>query len=296
MPDLNIEPLNILLQKLRDVANELVALSPNIVAAVALIILTWLIARGLRMGMRRTLSRARKMRPALKDALIALASTAVWITGLLLAVTVALPGLTPAKLVAALGIGSLAVGLAFKDIFENYLAGLLILLRKPMRIGDFVECEDIEGWVESIRFRDSYIRRTDGVLVMVPNAFIYKNPVRVMTDLDLRRARIEVGIAYGESVSEGRAVIEKAMEDLKTVNYERPVQVFAKGFGSSSIDFEVVWWTGSKPVDIRRSRDEVVDSIKTALDDAGIEIPFPYRTLTFKEPLQVASMDRDAAE
>ena len=60
----------------------------------------------------------------------------------------------------------------------------------------------------------------------------------------------------------------------------RDVQVFAKEFGASSIDFQVTWWTGSKPVDIRASRDKVVSSIKRALDEAGIEIPFPYRTLT----------------
>ena len=68
----------------------------------------------------------------------------------------------------------------------------------------------------------------------------------------------------------------------------RPVQIFAREFNSSSIDFEVTWWTGSKPVDERRSRDEVVAAVKRALDEAGIEIPFPYRTLTFKEPLSLS--------
>jgi len=70
------------------------------------------------------------------------------------------------------------------------------------------------------------------------------------------------------------------------------VQIFAQAFGASSIDFEVTWWTGSSPLEIRRSRDEVVASVKRALDDAGIEIPFPYRTLTFKQPLHTVS-DRE---
>ncbi|MEQ9642883.1 MAG: mechanosensitive ion channel family protein [Alphaproteobacteria bacterium] len=286
MQGIEIEPVSILGEQVDAALRSLIALTPNLLAALLILVLTWLIARIVRAALSRAFDRLR-LRPALKDALVALTGTALWLAGFLFAATVALPGLTPAKLIAGLGIGSLAVGLAFKDIFENYLAGLLILLRKPMRIGDFVECQDIVGQVESIKFRDSYLRRTDGVLVMLPNAFIYKNPVRVLTDQDRRRQMLDVGVAYGESVGEARAVIEKAMQGLETVDGERPVQVFAKGFGSSSIDFEVAWWTDSKPVDIRRSRDEVVEAIKSALDEAGIEIPFPYRTLTFKEPLPV---------
>ena len=80
------------------------------------------------------------------------------------------------------------------------------------------------------------------------------------------------------------------VEGLQSVDKRRPIQIFAKAFGSSSIDFEVTWWTESRPVDIRMSRDEVVEAAKSALDKAGIEIPFPYRTLTFKEPLEVAQM------
>ncbi|MEO1686855.1 MAG: mechanosensitive ion channel family protein, partial [Pseudomonadota bacterium] len=70
-----------------------------------------------------------------------------------------------------------------------------------------------------------------------------------------------------------------------------------KGFGPSSVDFEVAWWTGSAPVDIRASRDEVVRAVKRALDEAGIEIPFPQRTLSFKGAAPVAlSRDADARE
>ena len=72
------------------------------------------------------------------------------------------------------------------------------------------------------------------------------------------------------------------------------MQIFPQAFGSSSIDIEVTWWTGAKPVDLRRSRGEVVTAIKSALDEAGIEIPFPYRTLVFKEPIALdASRERD---
>ena len=89
-------------------------------------------------------------------------------------------------------------------------------------------------------------------------------------------------------------VITKAVETCETVITDgHPIQIFAQEFGSSSIDFEVTWWTGSKPLDIRKSRDEVIAAIKRALDDAGVEIPFPYRTLTFKEPLALERSNKD---
>jgi small conductance mechanosensitive channel len=90
------------------------------------------------------------------------------------------------------------------------------------------------------------------------------------------------------AVDEARDVLRSAVEGLDTVDTSHEVQVFSREFGASSIDFEVTWWTGSKPLDLRRSRDLVVSAIKRALDKAGIEIPFPQRTLWFKEPLAMA--------
>lgn len=111
-------------------------------------------------------------------------------------------------------------------------------------------------------------------------------PVTERTDRDLRRVTIICGIAYGENVDTARQVIHQALEGLETVNQDQGIQIFAQGFGDSSVNFEVTWWTGCLPVDIRTSKDKVVAAVKRALDEAKIEIPFPYRTLTFKEPLQ----------
>ncbi|WP_312746458.1 mechanosensitive ion channel family protein [Candidatus Nitrospira neomarina] len=196
------------------------------------------------------------------------------------------PSLTPGKILTGLGLGSIAIGFAFKDIFEIFLAGILILLREPFQLGDVIECEELEGFVEEITIRDTHIRQTDGQRVVLPNSMLFKNPVTVRTDRDLRRVTIICGIAYGEDVDRARQVIQEALDGLESVNRDKAVQIFAQGFGSSSIDFEVTWWTGSLPLDIRKSKDKVVAAVKRALDQAGIEIPFPYRTLTFKEPLQ----------
>ncbi len=257
---------------------------PNLVAAVLALLLTFAVAAGVTRLVARFFRRTR-MRPSLQSAMVTLIRIAVWVVGLLVTATILFPNLTPTKLLAGLGLGSIAIGLAFKDIFENFLAGILILIRQPMRIGDDIECEDISGRVEHISIRDTYVRKRSGELILVPNSYLYKNPTRILTDRPRRRIDLTVGVAYGEDVDAARDVIRKAVESLGTVDADERIDVFAKEFNSSSIDFMVRWWTGSTPIDEHRSRDEAVAAIKAALDAAGIEIPFPYRTLTFKEPL-----------
>lgn len=259
---------------------------PFIAAGFMVLLFSWLVAHLLQRFSSLLFQRS-KLRQSLKDLLGRLLSIAVWILGLLLAAMIVFPGLTPAKALGALGLVSIAVGFAFKDIFENFFAGILLLWRFPFENGDFIECQGIVGRVEEITIRMTRIRKSSGELVVVPNAFLFKNPVEVLTDRDKRRVTIVTGVAYDEDVKESVKIIGKALKRCETVHQDEPIQIFPQAFGASSIDIEVTWWTDAAPVDIRRSRGEVVAAVKSGLDDAGIEIPFPYRTLTFKEPLTV---------
>jgi len=261
---------------------------PYVISAFAVLTITWLLTRGIDSFGTRLLGNWKK-RESVKELILRLISILITVLGLLLAAIVLFPGLTPSKALGGLGLVSIAVGLAFKDIFENFFAGILILWRFPFERGDFIECDGITGRVERVLVRMSYIRLTSGELVVVPNAFLFKNPVTVLTSLATRRVQIMAGVAYDVDVPTAVDVITRAVTSCNSVNGERPVQVFPQGFGESSIDIEVTWWTDPEPVDIRRSRAEVVVAIKQALDAEGIEIPFPYRTLTFKEPLPVQS-------
>lgn len=283
---IDINPITILQEQVNEFAAGAIESAPQIIAATVFLALTWVIKKIVIKIFRKASSHSH-MRPSLKAAFVTIIGITIWVIGFMIAAMIALPGLTPAKLLAGLGVGSIAIGLAFKDTFENLLAGILLLMREPMRIDDYIECDGVEGQVKHITIRDTYVRRTDGELVIVPNNHLYKNPLRILTDKPIRRVTIMCGIGYGEDVDEGREVIRKAVEGLDTVNKDKPVQIFAQAFGASSIDFEVTWWTNSKPVDVRTSKDQVVAAVKRGLDDAGIEIPFPYRTLTFSEPLPI---------
>jgi small-conductance mechanosensitive channel len=279
------EAFDIVLESLRSISESFLSQLPQITAGFLVLMVTWLMTRMVERLWSKILDRFR-LRKSLQELFRKLIFISIWLVGLVIAAMIIFPGLTPSKLLTVIGLGSVAIGFAFKDIFENFMAGILILLREPFQIGDFIECQEHEGTVEDITIRDTYVRQSDGQLVVLPNAMLFKNPVVVRTDLDRRRVTIICGVAYGEDVDKARDVIRTAVEDLQTVDKTKAVQIFAREFSSSSIDFEVTWWTGSRPVEVRTSRDEVVASVKKALDEAGIEIPFPYRTLTFKKPLK----------
>ncbi len=255
---------------------------PYLLAGLVIVLLTWLMAN---VAGRLVRTLTGNMRSSLSELFERLTHIGVWLLGLLLTAMVVFPGLTPAKALGGLGLASIAIGFAFKEIFENFFAGVLLLWKYPFEKGDFIECESILGKVENISVRMTTIRKTNGELVVVPNSFLFKNAVNVLTDQELRRITIMTGVAYSEDADHAVSLIENAIKDCSTVDNHRPVEVFLHGFGNSSIDIEVTWWTGPTPLDHRRSRGEVIGMVKRTLDNAGIEIPFPYRTLTFKEPL-----------
>ncbi|MFC6638134.1 mechanosensitive ion channel family protein [Sulfitobacter sediminilitoris] len=271
---------------------------PQLVLSVVFLVFVWAVAKVLSWVLPKMLRRAR-MRRALVDVVMMLAIVGLWLFGVLIAVTIAFPTITPGRALTALGVGGVAIGFAFKDVFENFLAGVLLLIREPFSIDDYIDCENIEGQVEEITIRDTHVRQTDGQLVVAPNAMFFKNPVTIRTAKDVRRTTIICGVAYGEDVDAAREIIAKAVRDVDSVRDDvRDVEIFAQEFADSAINFEITWWTGSRPLDIRSSRDKVVAAVKRALDEAGVEIPFPYRTMTFKEPLSILGKDaenKDAA-
>lgn len=264
---------------------------PLLVAATMIVILTWGVTKLATLLIGRLMSRSSKVRQSLKDLVQLLTSIGTWIVGLLIAAVVAFPGMTPAKALAVLGLGSVAIGFAFKDIFENFFAGVLILWRYPLDRGDFVEVNGIAGKVEEITVRNTMIRGLDGSLFVVPNAEIFKQAVDVLTNRSQRRVHLVCGVSYDTDLELAKQAIEAALEECATVNRSMPIQVLANAFADSSINFDIFWWTDAQPMGQRESRAEVVMAIKRHLDESGIEIPFPQRTLHFANalPLDKAS-------
>ncbi len=277
-----VQPLATLQIQLVEMGRELVRALPNIVIALVVLLITWLIARFASRIADMLIGRS-SLRPSLNNLIDTLVKLTIWLVGLMVALIVVMPGFTPASLIAGLGIGAVAIGFAFQDIFENFLAGVLIMLREKMRIGDVIECEGIVGKVEHITLRETHVRKLSGEVTLVPNSILFKNPVMILTDEVQRRHDVVVGVSYDTDLDQAAEVIRKAVAATEGVDAAKGIDVFAQEFNSSSIDFKVRWWAGSKPRDMWETRDKVVRAIKRGLDEAGIEIPFPYITHTFKE-------------
>ncbi len=267
-----------------------VAMLPKFAVALLIVLLTWIVAKIVVRIAGKAAVKA-DLRENLQQLTALVTRLLVWTVGLLTAATVAVPGLTPAGLFAGLGFGAVAIGFAFKDIFENFLAGVLIMLRDKMEIGDVVQTGGILGKVERTTLRETHIRQFSGELTIVPNSMIFTNPVEIITDEPVRRDQIIVGVSYDTDLDRAAEVIRAAVEGIDLVDMDKGVDVFAENFGSSSVDFLVRWWSDSGSQPLPEAKDFVVRAIKKALDDAGIEIPFPYLTHTFKEAVPLKQAD-----
>ncbi|QZP09635.1 mechanosensitive ion channel family protein [Caenibius sp. WL] len=248
-----------------------VATLPSLVIAMLVILFTWGIAR-FSVHIANRITRRTSLRPDLRQLIETLVRLAIWIFGLLIAATVVMPGLTPASLVAGLGVGAVAIGFAFQDILENFLAGVLIMLRDKMQIGDMVEANNISGRVEKITLRETHIRQPTNELTILPNSMMFKNPVKIITDTPVRRNEVVVKVASDCDLPTAEAVIRKAVSGVEQVNRNHPIGIYAQQFSGGSIDFLVQWWTNTSENDFGAVKSNIIFAVKKALDDA--QIPF----------------------
>ena len=275
-------------QTIADTANELlmsfVERIPYFVAAIVVMIVFWLLSILFKKVVRKILGN-RSRHQNLVKVFQRVGGALIFFIGFMIAMVVAIPGFTPAKLIGALGIGSVAIGFAFKDIFQNLLSGILLLLSEPFRIGDQIVSGDYEGTVEDIKIRATTIKTYDGRQVVIPNSDLYTSALTVNTAYKQRRLQVAIGIGYEEDIEVAKAEIIKALNHSDTVSAKSQPSVIATGFGDSTIDLMVRWFIedGTQANKVT-SIHQVIVEIKKALDVAGINIPFPIRTLDLSDP------------
>ncbi|MEZ5344779.1 MAG: mechanosensitive ion channel family protein [Pyrinomonadaceae bacterium] len=207
----------------------------------------------------------------------------VVVFGVFVAATVIFPGVSPGSLITSLGIGSVALGFAFKDVLQNLFAGFLILLYRPFAIGDQIKIDDFEGTVEEINVRATKIKTYDGERVVVPNNELYMKSVLVRTAFPHRRTKIVVGIGYNEDHEKARGILLDVLKNTEGVLETPAPDVNVVELADSSVNLKLLYWTDSVQSSTRKTSDRVVSATKAALDKAGIEIPFPQRVLTMMD-------------
>ena len=205
-------------------------------------------------------------------------------------------GFSLTVVLGAAGILSVAIGFASQTSASNLISGLFLIGEKPFRIGDFIKIGDTIGEVLSIDMLSVKLRTFDNLFVRVPNEMLLNSEVTNLTRFAIRRLELKVGVAYREKLSHVREVLMQVAEEYPLCLTEpKPVVLFL-GFGDSSLDLQFnVWATRENWLDLRNN---IPERVKEAFDEAGIEIPFPHRSLytgsvTEPFPIRVVSSRDD---
>ncbi len=281
---------SIALQKLDSMGRSLMAILPNLLIGLVVLVVFVFIAGGVRSLVKR-LAGGRSQ--SLTLLLSRLAYVFVLILGVLIMFTIMIPSFTPTTLLSALGVGGVAIGFAFKDIFQNFLAGVLLLLTEPFRINDQIKYKDFEGTVENIQTRATTIKTYDGRRVVIPNAELFINAVTVNTAYDQRRLQYDIGIGYGDDIAQARQLILEAMQEAPGMLTDPAPEALVVDLADSTVNIRARWWISPpRRADFMDSQDAVLTAIKNKLSAAGIDLPFPTQQILFHDQTEETDGNR----
>lgn len=255
-----------------------ITILPGVILAIVILLLTRTAANLVRRAMSKVANRTLNSL-SLRSLLVQTSYAAAWVAGILLACIVAFPDLGLSDLIALLGLGSVAIGFAFQDIFKNFLAGVLLLLQEPFSLGDQIIVGDFEGTVEEIALRSTQIRTYQGELVVMPNSIVFTSPVQVMTGKPQRRTDLAIGVDYNTPLPLAIKTLFDAAKQVDEVLSSPAIEVDITGFGDSSIDLVVRYWTKPEQKVVRRIQTQMMITLKQACDEADISIPYPIQTV-----------------
>jgi len=282
--------LNLAWQKLDTLVDGATRLLPNMVIALLTFIILTLIAKLVAGTLRRSITR--KGRSSLGAVLGSLVFWIGLIAAAAISLTIVVPSLKPGDLVAGLGIGSVAIGFAFKDILQNLLAGLLILLRQPFHVDDQIEVNGFEGTVERIETRATILKTFDGQRIVIPNSDIYTDAVTVRTAHNTRRFEYDIGVGYGDNMDTAQSVIKKAISKVDGVEATPAPEALPWDLSASWVTIRARWWTNSRRPDVLHIRAKVLQAIKEALDAADIDMPYDTQVQLFHDQTEETDGDR----
>lgn len=265
-------------------------LLPNILVAFIVAVVFWYVGRAIGKIVNRVADK--RGRDSLGEVGGSLVRWAIVIIGFMLAVTVVAPSITPGDLIAGLGVSSVAIGFAFKDILQNMLAGILILLRQPFEVGDQIVSGGHEGTVEKIETRATMIKTYDGRRVVIPNSEIYTASVIVNTAFETRRSEYDIGIGCNDDWDAARKAIVEACAKIEGVESDPAPETIPMELGESANIVRLRWWTKSDRASQIHIFGAVIQSVCNALDDEGIDMPYPTQVHLFHDQTEETDGDR----
>ncbi|MBH8552971.1 mechanosensitive ion channel family protein [Nostocaceae cyanobacterium CENA357] len=284
--------ISALLDKMQKMANDFLILLPNIVLGLIVFTIFIIIGRSIKRLVKR-LTRGRRQARNLGMVLGRLAQGATILVGLFIALSIVIPSIKASDLVQLLGISGVAIGFAFRDILQNFLAGILILLTEPFQIDDQIVFKDFEGTVENIETRATTIRTYDGRRIVIPNSELFTNSVTVNTAFENRRLEYDIGVGYGDDLEWTKQLMLEAMHSVDIVLKDPAPDALVMELAESTVNIRARWWISPpRRADSLDSRDQVISAIKRKLVENGIDLPFPTTQVLFHDQTEETDGDR----
>lgn len=258
-----------------------VAMLPNFLVALVVLILFFLFSRLVRIGLSKLFHQFMS-NEAVMRIMLNLSSFVIMMIGLIIALNVLQLQQTVTSLLAGIGIVGLALSFAFQDAAANFIAGVAMAFKSPINVGDIVDSNGFFGTVKHIGLRATRMLDPQGQDIVIPNRLIFQNPYKHYTINGERRIDLSVGISYGDDLPKVQEISTKAIEKIDYLKPGKKVEFFYTEFGDSSINFVVRYW-----VNFRRQPDYLIavsdgiKNLKQAYNENDITIPFPIRTLDF---------------
>ena len=273
--------------KASDLLDAFTSALPRLLTALIIVVIGYALSRGIRWLLRRLLQTRRT--PSFATVMSKLAGWILLSFSVVAAIVAVFPSVKPVDMLAGLGFFSVAAGFAFQDILENLLSGLLLILRQPFRSGDQITVGEISGTVQAITIRETRLKTFDGQLVLIPNRDVYKSVITVRTHFSSRRVHFVVGVAYENDTGEACRVIQTALaENVPRLEDTPQPEAVVTQLGVSTVDIEARFWCGPEQHDVVLAMDSAIRAVKTALDEAGIEMPADIIALQATPSLRAA--------
>ena len=207
-------------------------------------------------------------------------------------------GLTQLALTVVGGTGliGLVVGIAFREITENFLASIFLSMQRPFETGDLVEVSGVTGYVQQLNMRTTILMTLEGNLVQIPNAVVYKSNLSNFTTNSNRREDFVVGIGYDDAINEAQEIARKVLADHPAVLNNPEPSVLADSLGRSTVNLRIYFWLNGREHSWLKVRSSVIRLVKRAFQKHGISMPDEAREVVFPQGVPVTVLDGKPAD
>ena len=281
--------------QLQQLGRDFIQLVPLLAIGAVILLLAYLIAKLAASTARRVTSR-RIDSQLLQQVVASIAGVLVMLIGLYIALKVSGLSRLAVTVLGGTGLVGLALGFAFRDIAENYLASVLISLNRPFRVGDLIELDGNQGFVRRVTTRGTLLLTLDGNHIQIPNSTVYKSVITNFSSSPKIRKSFTLGIGYEDSVTEAQEIVHRVLREHDSVLGDPEPLVLVQSLGAATVNLQVLYWLDGERFDALSVTSALMRQTKAALADANISMPDEAREVVFPQGVPVAMPDTEVLE